>query len=120
MTISLRICIHRVENENKIQLLIMPPPDKNHTDADLSDLRAAMRRWATGVSIVSTKLDESIHGMTVNSFTSISIDPALITVALEKTTRTHEMIMQSRIFGVTILTGEQQDISDRFAGRLPD
>lgn len=84
------------------------------------DLRAAMRSWATGVAVVSTRLGEQQHGMTVNSFTSVSIDPPLVTVALEKSTRTHQMLQQSHILGITILSAAQKEISDRFAGRFPD
>lgn len=84
------------------------------------DLRLAMRSWATGVAVASTRLGQHQHGMTVNSFTSISIDPPLVIVALAKTTRTYEMLLQSRILGITILSASQQELSDRFAGRLSD
>jgi flavin reductase (DIM6/NTAB) family NADH-FMN oxidoreductase RutF len=84
------------------------------------DLRLAMRSWVTGVAVASTRLGERQHGMTVNSFTSISIDPPLVIVALAKTTRTYEMLLQSRILGFTILSASQQELSDRFAGRLSD
>jgi flavin reductase (DIM6/NTAB) family NADH-FMN oxidoreductase RutF len=83
-------------------------------------LRGAMRLWATGVSVVTTILDGSCHGMTVSSFTSISLDPPLVMVSLEHSTRTHDMVAQTGIFGITILSEGQQAISERFAGRLSD
>jgi len=55
--------------------------------------------------------------MTVSSFTSISLEPPLLLAALQKTTRTSQMILQARAFGVTILAADQKEISDRFAGR---
>jgi flavin reductase (DIM6/NTAB) family NADH-FMN oxidoreductase RutF len=58
--------------------------------------------------------------MTVNSFTSISLDPALITISLQTSTRTHELVSKSGAFGLTILSADQADISDRFAGRNPE
>ena len=58
--------------------------------------------------------------MTVNSFTSISLDPAMITISLQQSTRTHELISKSRVFGLTILSAEQAKISDLFAGRFPE
>jgi flavin reductase (DIM6/NTAB) family NADH-FMN oxidoreductase RutF len=84
---------------------------------DTNELRRAMRRWATGVSIVSTHLEGVDHGMTVNSLTSISLDPPLVLVSLEQGTRTHGMVKQSGFFGVSILSQKHQEISDRFAGR---
>jgi len=60
------------------------------------------------------------HGMTVNSFTSISLDPPLVMVALQDTTRTRELVHHAQAFGVTILSAGQQDVSERFAGRAVD
>jgi len=84
------------------------------------ELKECMRRWATGVAVVSSFDQSDIHGMTVNSFTSISIDPPLICVTLANDTRTKKMVDKSKIFGVTILSDQQADIADRFAGRIPD
>ena len=83
-------------------------------------LRGAMRLWATGVTIVTTTLDGVWHGMTVSSFTSISLDPPLVMVSLEHGTRTLDMLEQSGLFGITILSEGQQAISERFAGRLSE
>ena len=60
------------------------------------------------------------HGMTVTSFASLALEPPLILVSLENTTRTNSMVHQSGKFAVAILSEEQQDLSDLFAGRLPD
>lgn len=78
-------------------------------------LRHAMRRWASGVTIVSASHEGALHGMTVSSFTSLSLDPPLVLVSLERSTRTHAMVAGSGSFGISILTSEQQAISDRFA-----
>lgn len=87
---------------------------------DSENLRSAMRAWSAGVTVVAAAHAGQKHGMTVNSFTSISLDPALITIALKQSTRTHEMITNSRAFGLTILSAEQAKISDIFAGRFPE
>jgi flavin reductase (DIM6/NTAB) family NADH-FMN oxidoreductase RutF len=84
------------------------------------ELRQAMRQWATGVTVVTSVYQNTRHGMTVNSFTSVSLDPPLILVSLERQTRTHRLVDQAGIFGVTILNKHQQEISDCFAGRLPE
>lgn len=80
-------------------------------------LRLAMRQWATGVTIVTSLHAGVRHGMTVSSFTSIALVPPLVLVSLERGTRTHQLVQHSGVYGVTILSAEQQPISDRFAGR---
>ena len=87
---------------------------------DPENLRAAMRAWTAGVTIATTVHEGHKHGMTVNSFTSISLNPAMITISLQQSTRTHELVSNSRVFGLTILSAEQSKISDLFAGRFPD
>lgn len=83
-------------------------------------LRQAMRYWTTGVTIVSSAHEDTRHGMTVSSFTSLSLTPPQVLVALAQNTRTHDLVMRSRIFGVSILASAQQELSNRFAGRIPD
>ena len=83
-------------------------------------LRHVMRRWTSGVCVVSTISGDFRHGMTVNSFTSISVNPALVTVTLMNTSRTYHMVVSSGIFGITVLSVDQQAIADRFAGRSGD
>jgi flavin reductase (DIM6/NTAB) family NADH-FMN oxidoreductase RutF len=80
-------------------------------------LRDVMRHWTTGVTVVSSLFEGVQHGMTVSSFTSVSLDPPLVLVSLERGTRTHELVTLSGCFGVTILSELQQEISERFAGR---
>jgi len=84
------------------------------------EFRLAMRNWATGVSVVTTQYQDVRHGMTVNSFTSISLTPPLVMVSLERKTRTHSLVLKSGIFGITILSEYQQSVSDCFAGRCGD
>jgi flavin reductase (DIM6/NTAB) family NADH-FMN oxidoreductase RutF len=83
-------------------------------------LRKGMRQWASGVTVVTSFAGSERHGMTVSSFTSISLQPPLVLVSIEQGRRTHEMIKTSGLFGVTILCVEQRMVSDRFAGRLMD
>jgi len=84
----------------------------------LSDsMRQAMRHWTTGVSVVTSFYGDSQHGMTVNSLASLSLDPPMVSVSLANATRTYELVERTGVFGVTILAVDQQNISDRFAGR---
>lgn len=83
-------------------------------------LREAMRRWATGVTVVTAAHGNVHHGMTVSSFTSVSLEPPLILVSLERSTRTRQLVLDAAFFGVNILHAGQEEISDRFAGRISD
>jgi len=84
------------------------------------ELKESMRCWTTGVAIVSSKYEQEIQGMTVNSFISISIDPPLVAVTLANDTRTKNLVDRSNIFGITILSLGQENISDRFSGRISE
>jgi len=84
------------------------------------NLRQAMRYWATGVTVVTAAHEGVQHGMTVSSFTSVSLTPPQVLISLAQNARTHDLIMRSRNFGISILDFEQQELSDRFAGRVPD
>ena len=87
------------------------------TSVQADQLRQTMRYWATGVTVVTAAHDGERHGMTVNSFTSLSLSPPLVMVSLEQHTRTHALVQHSGAYGVTLLHVSQQTISDRFAGR---
>lgn len=87
---------------------------------DSEQLRQAMRAWTTGVTVVSAAHAGQHYGMTVNSFTSISLEPPLIAVALRQLTHTHELVQKSGEFGVTILTAAQRQLSERFSGKFPE
>ena len=80
-------------------------------------LRQVMRHWTTGVTVVTSRFGGLVHGMTVNSFTSVSIEPPVITVTLADQARTFSLVRESGVFAVTILAADQPLISDRFAGR---
>jgi len=86
---------------------------------DAEQLRHAMRAWTTGVTVVTATHAGQQYGMTVNSFTSISLEPPLVSLALKKLTHTHELVEKSGEFSVTILSSAQKELSDRFAGKQP-
>ena len=87
---------------------------------DPEQLRHAMRAWTTGVSVVTAVHNGQQYGMTVNSFTSISLDPPLVSLALKQLTHTHDLVEKSGEFSVTILSADQKELSDRFAGKHPE
>ena len=87
---------------------------------DPEQLRRAMRAWTTGVTVVTAKYNGQQYGMTVNSFTSISLEPPLVSLALRQLTHTHDLVERSGEFAVTILSVHQKELSDRFAGKFPE
>ena len=87
---------------------------------DNTQLRKVMRRWTSGVTVVSTHYQGKDHGMTVSSFTSVSLDPPLVTISLMKDSRTLKMIKRSDSFAITILSNAQVKISEIFAGEVAD
>lgn len=87
---------------------------------DADTLRSTMRSWATGVTVVTSQHSGIRHGMTVNSFTSVSLEPPLVMVSLERISRTHKLVEKAGIFGITVLADFQLDVSDCFAGRYTE
>jgi flavin reductase (DIM6/NTAB) family NADH-FMN oxidoreductase RutF len=85
------------------------------TEQRAEQLRSAMRAWTSGVTVVTAVWQGERHGMTVSSFTSISIEPPQIVVSLQTASRTHDAVVGAGAFGVTILAAGQQHISERFA-----
>lgn len=79
-----------------------------------------MRRWASTVTVITTKTDDLIYGLTATAFSSLSAEPPEVFICINKRTRTHPLIEQSGIFCVNFLTDDMKHISDRFAGRQPD
>lgn len=84
---------------------------------DSETLRVAMRGWASGVTIVTARAGGEAHGMTVSSFTSVSLEPPLVLVCIEQPTLTHRLIQASGAFAVSVLEQDQREWSDRFGGR---
>jgi flavin reductase (DIM6/NTAB) family NADH-FMN oxidoreductase RutF len=82
-----------------------------------ADFRATMAHFATGVTVVTTRLGQACFGLTVNAFSSISLHPPLILVSLDLKSQTYTMIRQSGIFAVNILAKGQQQLAMRFASK---
>lgn len=88
---------------------------------DPDTFKAALGQWPSGVTIVTMLSDDGAwHGMTASSFSSVSLDPPLVSVCLVKTLWSHELITQSGVFGVNILASDQTELGKRFAGMRPE
>lgn len=74
-----------------------------------------MRNYPTGVTIVTTVHNNEYYGLTVNSFTSLSLDPPLVLVAIDRRLASHEAIDKSNVYAVNILSDDLKELAVRFA-----
>jgi flavin reductase (DIM6/NTAB) family NADH-FMN oxidoreductase RutF len=79
-------------------------------------LRSCLARFATGVAVAAVEGPEGRHGLTVNSFTAVSLEPPLVLLAILKTARAHDLF-PGRPFTVNVLGAEQEPLARHFAGR---
>lgn len=78
--------------------------------------RAAMGRFATGVTVVTTRTGDGVHGMTANGFLSVSLDPPLILVSLGACAMAGHL-QRGDHYAVTVLSEDQETLSRHFGGR---
>jgi flavin reductase (DIM6/NTAB) family NADH-FMN oxidoreductase RutF len=85
------------------------------------DPRIALRRtlgmFATGVTVITTREGDKVHGMTANAFMSVSLEPPLVLISVDRRTKMCALLYGGRNFGVSVLADGQAALSDRFAGR---
>jgi len=79
------------------------------------EFRIFMSNYPTGVTVVSLNVNGKPYGLTVNSFTSLSLDPLLILICIKKGKKSHDYISNSKYFAINILNYKQEEISKRFA-----
>ena len=77
--------------------------------------RSALRRFASGVTIVTVAAGDELHGMTASSFASVSLDPPLVLVCLDKASRTLTLVSETKTFAVNVLRAAQQEVSRAFS-----
>ncbi len=77
--------------------------------------REILSRFASGVTVVTTANNGEQHGLTVSAFCSVSLDPPLVLVCIDRNASGHERIRSAGAFAVNILTSEQKELSARFA-----
>lgn len=94
----------------------MSAQNKFRTGDDTKYLRRILGQFATGVAIVTAQKDDGQPcGITINSLTSVSLDPPLLLFCLSKTSGTLPVFQQSEKFAINILDGEQKQLSQDFA-----
>ena len=82
---------------------------------DVTQYRNIIGQFATGVTVVTTAVDGRLHGMTANAITSVSLNPLLLLVCVDKEAHTHDHLSKAGSFTVNILAEDQQAVSVTFA-----
>jgi flavin reductase len=80
-----------------------------------TEFRKAMGCFATGVTILTLDLEGEVHGMTANAFASVSLDPPLVLVCVDRSARTHAHLHAKKRFGVNVLAENKRVISEYYA-----
>lgn len=98
------------------------PPEVAGVEGD--DPAVALRRtlgmFATGVTVITARTAEQVHGMTANAFMSVSLAPPLVLISVDRRTRMNTLLYEGGHYGVSVLCDTQSALSDRFAGRQAD
>lgn len=88
----------------------MQPPNSQN-------LRSTLGQFATGVTVLSCVGGNQTHGMTANSFCSVSLEPPLVQVAINQQARFSRWLKESQFYGINVLAENQQPLSLHFAGK---
>jgi flavin reductase (DIM6/NTAB) family NADH-FMN oxidoreductase RutF len=100
----------------------LPPPELLETaggpDSDPAiEFRRTLGMFATGVTVITTRVGEQVHGMTANAFMSVSLRPPLILISVDRRAKMNALLREGVRYGVSVLEERQTALSDRFAGR---
>jgi flavin reductase (DIM6/NTAB) family NADH-FMN oxidoreductase RutF len=82
--------------------------------------RAAMSQLASGVAVISMRVEGEDHGFTATSFTSLSLDPRLVLVCVVKVQRSHRQLELAGHYAVSVLSADQRELGVRFAEAEPE
>jgi flavin reductase (DIM6/NTAB) family NADH-FMN oxidoreductase RutF len=80
-----------------------------------TDFRRITGHFATGVTVITTANGNMLHGMTANAFMSVSLNPLLVLVSIDKAAHAHDEVEQTSRFAVNVLAESQQELSTLFA-----
>lgn len=88
-----------------------------HSGVDPNAFRQALGRYATGITVVTTTVGGVDHAMTANAFTSVSLQPPMVLVCVEKVTRFCEAVLASGVWAASVLAADDQETAVWFAAR---
>jgi flavin reductase (DIM6/NTAB) family NADH-FMN oxidoreductase RutF len=89
----------------------------SHLPPDLDSFRRAMSRFATGVTVLTTRFRDLDHAMTANALTSVSLEPLLLLVCVEREARFHDAVVEAGVWGISVLSSQDRAAADWLATR---
>ncbi len=90
------------------------------TSVSAQEFRETLALWPSGVTVVTARADDELLGMTVSSFSSLSLDPPLILACLDKKAKSHDGLVGARGFAVHVLARDQEHVSRGFTRPGPE
>jgi flavin reductase (DIM6/NTAB) family NADH-FMN oxidoreductase RutF len=103
----------------------LPEPEAMETGAGLGpdsalEFRKTLGMFATGVTVITTRFEDQVHGMTANAFMSVSLRPPLVLISVDRRARLNPLLREGARYGISVLESRQSALSDHFAGRRSD
>ena len=94
----------------------VPPPHELELGPEMGDdpriaLRRTLGMFATGVTVITTRESDQVHGMTANAFMSVSLEPPLVLISVDRRTRMCGLLHEGRTYGVSVLCEQQSELS---------
>lgn len=86
-------------------------------EVSAQNFKQTLGRFASGVTVVTMEEGHSVHGITVSAFLSVSLEPPLVLVSIDKRAQSHTRLLSVERYGVSILAQGQEHLSNHFAGR---
>lgn len=106
------------DQEDEAMTIHVETPTPAEHAIDCGAFRSIMRTMVNGVTVITTSHGGQIHGMTATAFSSVSAEPPTVLIVLNRSTRTHPLVSASKHFVVNLLSQDQIEIGNRFAGKL--
>lgn len=92
-------------------------PDEPRPPIDAAQFRRALGQFATGVTVITVQNGDVMHGMTANTFTSLSLDPPLVLFCVRRDARMVRFLDGADGFAINVLSADQESVSSHFAGQ---
>jgi flavin reductase (DIM6/NTAB) family NADH-FMN oxidoreductase RutF len=93
------------------------PGGEHGVQPDIDTFRRAMGRFATGVAMLTTRSRDLDYAMTASAITSVSLDPLLLLVCIEREARFHDTVLEAGVWGISVLSAEDRAAADWLATR---
>lgn len=87
---------------------------------DIDVMKKVNRQFVTGVTVVTAMDEDKPRGLAVNAFSSVSLDPPTVMVAVQRTSSTHDCLFRATHLAINILSTDQLDVVNRFAVKSDD